>query len=158
MTQQQESRSYLSLAQCAELIGRSVQTLRDMRQTGWFLDPDVVLVPAADGPGVPGWDRARLIAWAQETGRLDAQGRPISGAREGGRYVGETPPARWRNRPEEYLSGRACAVGAGISVSTLRKLRLLGTWPNPDVTVGIFPGWSRETFARARHHTSEVAA
>lgn len=138
---------YLNMAEFHAIVGgnkRALYTLRKRDGGIWFPDPAILIGEVA------GWEKADVIRWGMDTGRLNPDGT-INTSRVAAPFP-DRPPAIWRRVTRVYLSvgelAEAWGMRSGMGVTMLRHREPL---LKSDVVAGAREGFSvewGERFAR----------
>lgn len=133
------TRSYWNHRQLAQGLGLSRGHLYRLLENGQMLPPDIVVAPENYG-----WDPGRARRFGADTDRLDADGRPLGQAPDGGLAQAEMLiKTRYAVRPKVYLSSWLVSHAYGLGSAAVYFMRKRDNFIPADVVVGQQKmGWS----------------
>lgn len=140
------TRIYLGKSEVAKLLGVHEQTVHALEREEDLLEPDVIigLSMSDNGQQFSGYDRDRVIEYGKATGRLDADGRPLSRIRGTGQVHATRPvpkderdryPAWWYAEVRYLLSRADLPVVWGLKPRSVTMRAQRKQMPHADVAL-----------------------
>jgi predicted DNA-binding transcriptional regulator AlpA len=130
------TRRYLTLEEACESIGISrVMGWRLQQEQAWPL-PDVHIAPNSDG-----WNATRILQYALDTGRINAQGKRTRAAEGSAAFAAAVVDRSYRGRPRVYLGSTVCSAAWGMNPLGVYHLRRRSNFIPAAVSIGKGFGW-----------------